>query len=101
MTPYTPEALFLAYRPLASLRALVGDFSGCRALRVLTRVWETAPAFFPELAEQLVSGECPRAVCWNAAALLAEVPGAWPAYRDARDSAMLQEKLDPLHLRET
>ena len=83
----TMDTLFAKYHKRAILHVLLGDFRGTQLLHVARLVWDTFPAFFPEIASIVLESEDLRAAAWDIGAVMADVPGAWDVCVAARDIA--------------
>lgn len=80
-------SLHAAFGKRAALAALLGDTRPVRALRLARLVYDQVPALFPEFAADLVEGDV-RPACWSLACLVADMPGAWDIWVEARDIAV-------------
>lgn len=80
------QALHDAFGKRAALAVLLGDTRPVRALRLARTLFDQAPALFPEFAVDIVEGDV-RPACWSLACLVADMPGAWDIWVEARDIA--------------
>jgi hypothetical protein len=87
----TMDALFAKYEQRVLLSILVGerfvDTKEQKLLRLARMVWDTFPAFFPEVASVVLETESPRAAAWDIGSLMSDVPGAVDICVAARDIA--------------
>ncbi len=83
---YSPDALHNAFSQIAALGAVVGDFSGVRALRLARIVYERHPALFPWFAAEIVEAGA-RSACWSLAQIASDIVGAYDVFTEARKIA--------------